>query len=57
MPSKRERKGQWKRKTKYLLMARKIKEDAMIAVGVDIQRLSPCWPMESLLLLCLSLGL
>lgn len=38
-------------------MARKIKEGAMIAVAVDIQHLSPWWPMESPLLLCLSLGL
>lgn len=40
-----------------MLMARKIKEGAMIAVGVDIQHLSPWWPMEFLLLLCPSLGL
>lgn len=58
MPSKRRRrKGQWRKKTKYSLMARKIKEGAMIAVAVDIQHLSPWWPMESPLLLCLSLGL
>lgn len=40
-----------------MLMARKIKEGAMTAAGVDTPRLSPWWPMEPLLLLCPSLGL
>lgn len=58
MRSNRRRKGQCRRrKTKYQLMVRKIKEGVMTAVGVDIQHLSLWWPMESLLLLCLSLGL
>lgn len=55
MPSKKERKGQW-RKTSCLSMARRTREGAMIAVGAGIQHSSPLWPMESLLHSCLSLA-